>query len=123
MKDLAYYMSLPYEIKVKKLSKEEGGGFGAQMPIFEPFALFFGQGKSEAEAIEDLWQAFAAHVEDALKHGDFIPEPTKPLSKNYAITMKTNIMEQIDKEASRLGISRSALIAVGMQDYIKRNSI
>ena len=27
-------------------------------------------------------------------------------------------MEQIDKEASRLGISRSALIAVGMQDYI-----
>ena len=72
MKDLAYYMSLPYEIKVKKLSKEEGGGFGAQ---------------------------------------------------NYAITMKTNIMEQMDKEASRLGISRSALIAVGMQDYIKRNSI
>ena len=123
MKDLAYYMSLPYEIKVKKLSKEEGGGFGAQMPIFKPFALFFGQGESEAEAIEDLWQAFAAHVEDALKHGDFIPEPTKPLSKNYAITMKTNIMEQIDKEASRLGISRSALIAVGMQDYIKRNSI
>ena len=123
MKDLAYYMSLPYEIKVKKLSKEEGGGFGAQMPIFKPFALFFGQGESEAEAIEDLWQAFAAHVEDALKHGDFIPEPTKPLSKNYAITMKTNIMKQIDKEASRLGISRSALIAVGMQDYIKRNSI
>ena len=118
MKDLAYYMSLPYEIKVKKLSKEEGGGFGAQMPIFEPFALFFGQGESKAEAIKDLWQAFAAHVEDALKHGDFIPEPTKPLSKNYAITMKTNIMEQIDKEASRLGISRSALIAVGMQDYI-----
>lgn len=123
MKDLAYYMNLPYEIKVKKLSKEEGGGFGAQMPIFESFALFFGQGESEAEAIEDLWQAFATHVEDALKHGDFIPEPTKPLSKNYAITMKTNIMEQIDKEASRLGISRSALIAVGMQDYIKRNSI
>ena len=30
MKDLACYMSLPYEIKVKKLSKEEGGGFGAQ---------------------------------------------------------------------------------------------
>ena len=123
MKDLAYYMSLPYEIKVKKLSKEEGGGFGAQMPIFKPFALFFGQGESKAEAIKDLWQAFAAHVEDALKHGNFIPEPTKPLSKNYAITMKTNIMEQIDKEASRLGISRSALIAAGMQDYIKRNSI
>ena len=67
MKDLACYMSLPYEIKVKKLSKEEGRGFWVQ---------------------------------------------------NYAITMKTNIMEQIDKEASRLGISRSALIAVGMQDYI-----
>ena len=93
------------------------------MPIFEPFALFFGQGESKAEAIEDLWHAFAAHVEDALKHGDFIPEPTKSLSKNYAITMKTNIMEQIDKEASRLGISRSALITVGMQDYIKRNGI
>ena len=52
MKDLAYYMSLPYEIKVKKLSKEEGGGFGVQMPIFEPFALFFGQGESKAEAIK-----------------------------------------------------------------------
>lgn len=93
------------------------------MPISEPFALFFGQGESKAEVIKDLWRAFAAYVEDALKHGDFIPEPTKPLSKNYAITMKTNIMEQIDKEASRLGISRSALITVGMQDYIKRNSI
>ena len=68
MKDLAYYMSLPYEIKVKKLSKEEGGGFGAQ---------------------------------------------------NYAITMKTNIMDEIDKTVARLGLSRSAIIAALMQSYIK----
>lgn len=36
--------------------------------------------------------------------------------------MKENVMKEIDKVATKLGLSRSAIIAVGMQNYIKNLS-
>ena len=40
-----------------------------------------------------------------------------PFPSKYAI--KANIMEEIDKFAAKLGLSRSAIIAMGMQSYMK----
>ena len=47
-KDVEYYMNLPYEIIVKKLSKDEGGGYLAR---YKDYPLVMGDGENEAEAI------------------------------------------------------------------------
>lgn len=113
MKDLNYYLSLNYEIILKK----DNDCFVA---YYREFSRILGTGDNELEAINDLKEAFKCFVEVSLKHGDYIKEPVQNYpSKNYAITMKTNIMDEIDKAANKLGLSRSAIIAVGMQNYIK----
>ena len=113
MKDLNYYLNLNYEMIVKK----DSDYFVAH---YKEFPRILGTGENEIEAISDLKDAFKCFVEISLKNGDKIKEPSQiHPSKNYAITMKTNIMDEIDKTAARLGLSRSAIIAVGMQSYIK----
>ena len=39
MKDLDYYMSLPYEIKVEELSEDDGGGIFLSMPLLGKMAV------------------------------------------------------------------------------------
>lgn len=122
MKTLDYYLKLPYKISVKRL---EDGDFYAQFdePELTKKALMAGWGASYEEAIKDLWDAFACYAEDAIAHNEIIPEPQKQAksypTKRYAITMKENVMDDIDSLATKLGLSRSAIIAVGMQNYIK----
>lgn len=50
-KDVECYMSLPYEIIVKKLSKDECGGYLSRC---KDYPLVIGGGKNEAEAIADV---------------------------------------------------------------------
>ena len=40
-------------------------------------------------------------------------------TKSYAITMKENIMQEIDTTAKELGISRSAFLAISAKNYIR----
>ncbi|MCV3474004.1 type II toxin-antitoxin system HicB family antitoxin [Campylobacter sp. CNRCH_2014_2849] len=48
-----------------------------------------GDGKTPNEAIEDLKNAFACYLEEALEKNEFIPEPMQnDKSKNLAITLK-----------------------------------
>lgn len=97
MKDLEYYRNLPYTILVRKLTQEEGGGYYASMPEFKDYALFWGDGESEAEAIADLWQAFACHIEDALENGDFIPEPNLDKKVRVNVSLSQSLLNAIDK--------------------------
>ena len=113
MKDLNYYLSLNYEMIIKK----DSDCFVAH---FKEFPRILGTGDNEIEAINDLKNAFKSFIKVSLKYGDNIKEPSQNYpSKNYAITMKTNIMDEIDKAAAKIGLSRSAIIAIGMQSYIR----
>ena len=49
MKDVNYYLNLPYEIIVKKLSQEDGGGYLAR---YKDFKYIMGDGKTEQSAID-----------------------------------------------------------------------
>ena len=117
MKDLNYYMNLPYEIIVRPLSKDEGGGYLAR---YKDFKYIMGDADSEAEAIADVKSAFSGAIEVMLENGDEIKEPKikKEKTKNLAITLKESITEKIDRYAKELGISRSALISKGMESYL-----
>ena len=125
MKDLNYYLNLPYTIEVKKIPDDEGGGYAAFMPDFlAAKATFWGDGDTPAQAIDDLKLAFEATLEAMLENGAYIPEPKQEQNiadkaKNVTITLKESVINEIDAAASSLGISRSALIAIGTKAYIK----
>lgn len=118
-KDVKYYLNLPYEIKITRL---EDGDYFAQYidKALSKAVLMSGDGKTPNEAIEDLRNAFACFLTDALQHGEFIPEPTKEdKSKNLAVTIKQSLVDEIDFYAKKLGISRSAFLAISAKNYMK----
>ena len=49
MKDLDYYMSLPYEVKVQELSEDDGGGIMLSIPLLGEAAVR-GYGDTYSEA-------------------------------------------------------------------------
>jgi hypothetical protein len=65
-KDVEHYMHLPYEIIVKKLSKDECGGYLAR---YKDYPLVMDDGENEAEAIADVKKAFRFVIEVDLKEG------------------------------------------------------
>ncbi|WP_122873506.1 type II toxin-antitoxin system HicB family antitoxin [Campylobacter showae] len=94
-KDVEYYMNLPYEIIVKKLSKDEGGGYLAR---YKDYPLVMGDGENEAEAIADVKKAFRFVIETDLKEGVKIIEPGDDTKfKRINITMPESIINAIDK--------------------------
>lgn len=74
MKDLNYYMSLPYEVKVEELTEDDGGGIMLSIPLLGEAAVR-GHGDTYPEARENLEQAKKDFLEIWLKDGWEIPEP------------------------------------------------
>ena len=58
MKNLDYYLNLPYKIELKKIPQNQGGGWGAFMPELNNIAFFYGDGESKEEALAELEEAF-----------------------------------------------------------------
>lgn len=72
MKDLNYYLNLNYEIKLRQLTEEEGGGWFAEIPLL-PGCM--SDGETAEEAIKNLNDAKKCWIETALELGRPIPEP------------------------------------------------
>ncbi len=118
-KDINYYLNLPYNINLTQL---EDGDYFAQFNDKElnNFVLLAGDGKTPNEAIKDLREAFACYLEEALKNDDFIPEPVQnDKSENLAITLKNSLIDEIDFYAKKMGLTRSAFLALSAKAYIK----
>ena len=47
------------------------------------------------------------------------PRPLNLKTKSYAITMKENVMQEIDTAAKELGIPRSAFLAISAKNYLR----
>lgn len=95
MKDLNYYLNLPYEIIIKKIDDSDGGGFLAR---YKDFPYIMGDGENEAMAIEDVKKAFKFVIETDLKEGKYIKEPTSNEAKERInITMPKSIIDDIDR--------------------------
>ena len=72
IKNLDYYMALPYEILVRPLTKKEGGGYFAR---YKDFPFVMGDGETETQALEDVKKAFKGAIMVMLENNDQIPEP------------------------------------------------
>ncbi|MBQ7665988.1 MAG: hypothetical protein IJS42_04665 [Synergistaceae bacterium] len=74
MKDLGYYMSLPYEVKVQEFSEDDGGGLMLSIPLLGEAAVR-GYGDTYKEARAKLEAVKKDFLETWLKDGWEIPEP------------------------------------------------
>ncbi len=61
------YLKLDYEIIVRALAPDEGGGWFA---YYKDFKGVMGDGETPEEAIKDVRNAFAAFVQNAIDNGD-----------------------------------------------------
>ncbi|EAJ1453072.1 type II toxin-antitoxin system HicB family antitoxin [Campylobacter jejuni] len=94
MKDLDYYLNLPYEIIIKKLDEKDGGGYFAR---YKDFPYIIGDGENEIEALKDLKEAFKGALEVMLEKGDYIKEPIDNEAKiRINITLPKSLVEAID---------------------------
>lgn len=96
MKNLAYYLNLPYKIEITKIPSESGGGYCAIMPEFKDKALFWGDGKTREEALKELEVAFEFTIETMLENGDYIPEPTDDTRIRVNLTIPKSVLAAID---------------------------
>ena len=119
VRNLNYYLNLPYvAIVVKDKNFDDTFYYYA---YYKEYEYIKGTGNNEAEAISDLKSAFKDALAQMLSDNEEIIEP-KLLShktKSYTITMKENIMQEIDAAAKELGISRSAFLAIPAKNYIR----
>ena len=118
-KDVNYYLNLPYEIKIVRL--DDGDYFAQYIDVgLNKTVLMAGDGKTPNEAIDDLKEAFRCFLADAIAKNEFIPEPIKnDKSRNLAVTIKESLVDEIDYYANKMGLSRSAFLAVSAKQYIK----
>jgi len=87
-KDLDYYMSLPYEIRLEELSEEDGGGIMLSIPLLGRMAVN-GHGYTYPEARQALEDCKRDFLEIWLEAGVDIPEPKSDDPQKYWEELKT----------------------------------
>lgn len=98
MKNLNYYLNLPYKIEINKIPDSEGGGYCAMMPDFKGVALFYGDGATKKEALDELEAAFKLTLETLIENNSYIPLPTsEDANVRINITLPKSLIEAIDK--------------------------
>ncbi|MGE4274331.1 MAG: toxin-antitoxin system HicB family antitoxin [Desulfitobacterium sp.] len=107
-KDLEYYLNLEYEMKLKKLSQEEGGGWFAEIPLL-PGCM--SDGESLEEAVENLGNAKREWIEASLELGRVIPEPTTDeFSGQLRVRMPKSLHRTLSQMAKDESVSLNQLI-------------
>ena len=73
MKNINYFLNLNYEIIIREISHEDGGGYFA---YYKDFKGVMGDGETADEAIKDVKSAFKRYLEVAIGNGEKINEPS-----------------------------------------------
>lgn len=108
IKNCDYYLNLEYEIIIKKISAEDGGGWFA---TYKDFKGVMGDGATPQEAIEDAQEAFKAFITVALENNDPIMEPfSHEKSVRINISMPESLVAKIDDHIKPLHLTRSAFL-------------
>lgn len=71
-KDIKYYLGLNYDIKIRRLAEEEGGGWVGEIPLL-PGCM--SDGETVEELVANVNDAKKCWLETCLETGRSIPEP------------------------------------------------
>jgi len=119
IKDLDYYMSLPYSIIVDETAEEDGGGYFA---FFEELPGIMGDGETAAEAIRDAREAFKTYVKLEMKERKPIPEPkTEPAKERVQATIHKPVLLLIDRFIA--GLSETGGKKVTRSEFLERAAL
>jgi len=87
-----YYMGLNYDIKVRKLYEEEGGGWFAEFPLL-PGCM--SEGDTIEELLRNLEDANRAWIESCPERGQPVPEPS---DEQYSGLFRIRILKSLRKK-------------------------
>ncbi|AEG15582.1 type II toxin-antitoxin system HicB family antitoxin [Desulfofundulus sp. TPOSR] len=91
MKSLEYYLNLNYEIKLRNLPEDEGGGWLAEIPQL-PGCI--SDGSTPEEALVNLEDAKKCWIETCLELGRPVPEP---VPENYSGQLRIRIPKSLHR--------------------------
>lgn len=109
MKDINYYLNLNYEIKIRRLTNEEGGGWFAEIPLL-PGCI--SDGSTPEEAIINLNDAKKCWIEACLELGRPIPKPDllDDFSGQLRLRMPKSLHRALSEKAREESISLNQYI-------------
>lgn len=118
-KDLNYYLSLPYSVKI--YPEPDGSGYTAEIPDL-PGCI------TCADTLPELWtmieDAKQTWLEGSLAEGLPIPEPTLPLpseealSGKFTVRLPRSMHRKLVEQARREGVSLNQLVNVTLAESL-----
>lgn len=123
-KDISYYLSLNYDINLRPISEEDGGGWLASIPLLEGC---ISDGSTPNEALENLEDAKIDWLEFCLEENLPIPEPITEDESRYSgkftLRVGKRIHMQLVKRAESEGISLNSLVSGYITAGLKEQAI
>ncbi len=112
LKNIEYYLGLPYKFEIEPISDDDGGGYTARLSQFGSMGII-GDGETVQEAIENLEVAKKIVFERLLQRGVNIPEPEHDIA-HYS----GKILARLPKELHAKLIENARLNSVSLNQYI-----
>jgi antitoxin HicB len=113
-KDLNYYLKLEYPVEIRKLSKKDGGGFLASIPLLGEKA-FRADGRNVKEALRNLRKVKKDLLADYLEEGTRIPEPEPEpdslFSGKFVVRIRPTLHRQLVEMARKEKVSLNQRVA------------
>jgi antitoxin HicB len=117
-KDLAYYMGLPYPVRI--YPEPDGSGYTAEIPDL-PGCI------TCADTLPELWEmiedAKRTWLEGSLAEGLPIPEPALPLadeelSGKFTVRVPRSLHRKLIEQAQREGVSLNQFINAALAETV-----
>lgn len=109
LNDIEFYMKLDYEIRLRKLTGDEGGGWFAQIPLL-PGCM--SDGETVDECLVNLEDAKRGWIEACIELGRVVPEPSKTndFSGQLRVRMPKSLHQALSEKAKEENISLNQFI-------------
>lgn len=122
MKDLKYFMALPYLIEIQPISARKGGGYDASIPLLGKRSVC-GYGETIDEALKNLQQVKEERLGEYLEEGLDIPEPDEEedsYSGKFIVRIPKSLHKELTQRAKKNEVSlnhyTSFLLTRGLQE-------
>ena len=104
VKDLKYYMNLPYTYTLTPINDESGFYYFARVLELDGC---MSDGATKEEAINNLMEAMQGWLEVGIEHNDNIPEPLpiEEYSGKFTLRLPKTLHHSLTKRAQREGVS------------------